>query len=75
METQEKEKSQIISNKLDSIDLTIKVNRSSAFLGVHKKSLRPSRSMKPISLFPKKLRSIPRVQKLTQTPAKNSELA
>tara|TARA_B100000886_G_C20257784_1_gene421551 strand:+ start:491 stop:700 length:210 start_codon:yes stop_codon:yes gene_type:complete len=32
--------------------------------GVRKKSLRPTQSLKPISIFPRKIKSVPRIQKI-----------
>ena len=55
-------------------DLPINVNRFGPNLGVYKKSMRPTKSLKPLSLIPRKYKSISKVQKISHLQEKSSEL-
>ena len=42
-------------------------------IGVYKRSLRPSKSLKPLSFAPKKIKSVSRIQKISLPQEKSSE--
>ena len=62
------------NEKTDTIKIKATSIKTGLFLGVNKRSMRPAKSMKRISVLPKKFISISKVQKIDLPQEKSSEL-
>ena len=62
------------NEKTDSIKIKETSMKTGLSLGINKRSMRPAKSMKRLSILPKKFISISKVQKIDHPQVKSSEL-